>query len=214
MTVVSRDRTAAPAPGLFNICYVNGFQIQSGEVDFWKAEHPDLMLKDAKGKLVIDPDWDETCSTRGRRPSARPLAGVIGDWIAGCAAAGFDAVEIDNLDTFTRSDGLISEDDAVAQMRLFADAAHANGLAIAQKNSAEIVGRRDEMGTDFAVAEECDRYSECDVYTGAYGDHVLVIEYRRRDFDKGCAAYPNLSIVLRDLDLVTPADKGYVYDAC
>ena len=99
-------------------------------------------------------------------------------------------------------------------MRLFADAAHANGLAIAQKNSAEIVGRREEMGTDFAVAEECDRYSECDVYTGAYGDHVLVIEYRRRDFDKGCAAYPNLSIVLRDLDLVTPTDKGYVYDAC
>ena len=99
-------------------------------------------------------------------------------------------------------------------MRLFADAAHANGLAIAQKNSAEIVGRRDEMGTDFAVAEECDRYSECDVYTGAYGDHVLVIEYRRRDFDQGCAAYPNLSIVLRDLDLVTPADEGYVYDAC
>ncbi len=214
VTVVSRDRTAAPAPGLFNICYVNGFQIQSGEVDFWKAEHPDLMLKDAKGKLVIDPDWDEYMLDP-RTPAQRSaLAGVIGEWIVGCAAAGFDGVEIDNLDTFTRSDGLISEDDAVAQMRLFADAAHANGLAIAQKNSAEIVGRRDEMGTDFAVAEECDRYSECDVYTGAYGDHVLVIEYRRRDFDKGCAAYPNLSIVLRDLDLVTPTDKGYVHDAC
>ena len=48
----------------------------------------------------------------------------------------------------------------------------------------------------------------------AYGDHVLVIEYRRRDFNAGCAAFPNLSIVLRDLDLVTPADKGYVYAAC
>ena len=42
-------------------------------------------------------------------------------------------------------------------MRLFADAAHAAGLPIAQKNSAEITGRRTEMGTDFAVAEECDR---------------------------------------------------------
>ncbi len=214
VTVVSRDRTEAPAPGLFNICYVNGFQIQSGEVDFWKTKHPDLMLKDAKGKLVIDPDWEEIMldpTTPARRSA---LAGVIGEWIAGCAADGFDAVEIDNLDTFTRSHGLITEDDAVAQIRLFADAAHANGLAIAQKNSAEIVGRRDEMGTDFAVAEECDRYSECDVYTSAYGDHVLVIEYRRRDFDKGCAGYPNLSIVLRDLDLVTPSTKGYVYDGC
>jgi hypothetical protein len=214
VTVVSRDRTEAPAPGLFNICYVNGFQIQSGELDFWKSDHPDLMLKDAKGKLVIDPDWDEYMLDPRTPASRAGLAGVIGEWIAGCAAAGFDAVEIDNLDTFTRTDGLITEDDAVAQVRLFADAAHANGLAIAQKNSAEIVGRRDEMGTDFAVAEECDRYSECDVYTGAYGDHVLVIEYRRRDFDKGCAGYPNLSIVLRDLDLVTPADKGYAFDRC
>ena len=88
------------------------------------------------------------------------------------------------------------------------------GLPIAQKNSAEITGRAGEMGTDFAVAEECNRYHECDAYTTAYGDHVLVIEYRRRDFDAGCAAYPNLSIVLRDLDLVPEGKKGYVYDAC
>jgi hypothetical protein len=142
------------------------------------------------------------------------LAGVIGAWIAKCASDGFDAVEIDNLDTFTRSHHLISENDAVAQMRLFADAAHAAGLPIAQKNSAEISGRRANMGTDFAVAEECDRYQECDAYTRAYGDHVLVIEYRRRDFDAGCAAYPSLSIVLRDLDLVAPTDTGYVFARC
>jgi Glycoside-hydrolase family GH114 len=214
VTVVSRDRTDMPAPGLFNICYINGFQIQSEDVDWWKANHPDLMLRDKAGKLVIDPDWDEIMLAPTTEQRRAELAEVIGGWIAGCAADGFDAVEIDNLDTFTRSHGLITEDDAVAQIRLFADAAHAQGLAIAQKNSAEIVGRRDEMGTDFAVAEECDRYSECDAYTGAYGDHVLVIEYRRKDFDKGCAAYPQLSIVLRDLDLVTPTDKGYVYAAC
>ena len=196
VTVVSRDRTASPAPGRFNICYVNGFQIQDDEVAWWKANHPDLMLRDQAGKPVIDPDWNEILlapTTAARRAG---LADVIGGWIDGCAADGFDAVEIDNLDTFTRSNGLITEDEAVAQIRLYADAAHAHGLAIAQKNSAEITGRRAEMGTDFAVAEECDRYSECDAYTTAYGDHVLVIEYRRRDFDKGCAAYPQLSIVL------------------
>jgi hypothetical protein len=214
VTVVSRDRTEAPAPGLYNICYVNGFQIQPGDVAWWKAQHPDLMLRDKDGKLVIDPDWDEIMlapTTPARRTA---LAGVIGEWIATCASDGFDAVEIDNLDTFTRSHRLISEGDAVAQMRLFADAAHAVGLPIAQKNSAEITGRRAAMGTDFAVAEECNRYKECDAYTRAYGDHVLVIEYRRRDLDAGCAAYPNLSIVLRDLDLVTPTDKGYVYASC
>ena len=214
VTVVSRDRTDAPAPGLYNICYVNGFQIQPGEEEWWKANHPDLMLRDKAGKLVVDPDWDEImlAPTSDQRRAA--LAEIIGGWIAGCATDGFDAVEIDNLDTFTRSNGLITEDDAVAQARLFADAAHDHGLAIAQKNSAEIVGRRTEMGADFAVAEECDRYSECDAYTGAYGNHVLVIEYRRRDFAKGCADYPDLSIILRDLDLVKPTDKGYAYDAC
>jgi hypothetical protein len=172
------------------------------------------MLRGRNGKLVVDPDWDEIMLAPTTAKRRTELAAVIGDWIAGCAADGFDAVEIDNLDTFTRSHGLITEDDAVAQVRLFADAAHALGLPIAQKNSAEITGRRPEMGTDFAVAEECNRWHECDAYTSAYGDHVLVIEYRRRDFDAGCAAYPDLSIVLRDLDLVTPDDKGYVYDGC
>ncbi len=214
VTVVSRDRTATPAPGLFNICYVNGFQVQPGEERWWRANHPDLLLRDRNGKIVIDRDWDEMMLDPTTTRKREELASVVGEWIAGCSADGFDAVEIDNLDTFTRTHGLIDEDDAVAQVRLYADAAHANGLAIAQKNSAEIVGRRDEMGTDFAVAEECDRWNECDAYTGAYGDHVLVIEYRRRDFDAGCAAYPDLSIVLRDLDLVPPADKAYVYRSC
>ena len=214
VTIVTRDRTATPAPGLYNICYVNGFQIQSEDVAWWKANHPDLMLRDKAGKIVIDPEWNEILlapTTPARRTA---LAGVIGSWIAKCAADGFDAVEIDNLDTFTRSHKLISENDAVAQMRLFADAAHAAGLPIAQKNSVEISGQRAAMGTDFAVAEECDRYHECDAYTAGYGDHVLVIEYRRRDFDAGCAAYPYLSIVLRDLDLVPKGEKGYVFDAC
>src|SRR6478736_6711474 len=73
-----------------------------------------------------------------------------------------DHARADNRHTFTRTHGLITEDDAVAQLRLFADAAHAVGLPIAQKNSAEITGRRTEMGTDFAVAEECNRWHECD----------------------------------------------------
>jgi len=214
VAVVSRDRTEAPAPGLYNICYVNGFQIQPGERVWWTVNHPDLILRDKDGKPVIDPDWDETMLDPTTPERRAGLAEVIGGWIATCAADGFDAVEIDNLDTFTRSHGLISEEDAVAQMRLFADAAHAVGLPIAQKNSAEIVGRAGEMGTDFAIAEECDRYHECEVYTAGYGDHVLVIEYRRRDFDAGCAAYPNLSIVLRDLDLVPKGEKGYVFRVC
>ena len=92
-------------------------------------------------------------------------------------------------------------------MALFSEAAHAVGLAIAQKNSAELVARRLELGTDFAVAEECNRFAECGVYVEGYVDLVFVIEYRRADFDDGCAAWPDLSIVLRDLDLTTPRGR-------
>ncbi len=213
VTIVSRDRTAKPSPGLYNICYVNGFQVQDSEKAWWLATHPDLMLRRA-GKLVIDPDWNEVLLDVSKPAKRAQLAIIVGGWIRGCAADSFDAVEIDNLDTYSRSGGLITEDDAVAQIRLFSDASHAAGLAIAQKNSAEIVGRRAEMATDFAVAEECDRYTECDAYTGAYGDHVLVIEYRRVDFKAGCAGFPDLSIVLRDLDLVPPSTRGYVFARC
>jgi len=48
--VVTRDRTAAPAAGLYNICYVNAFQVQPGEKRLWPSS---LLLKDAAGSLVI-----------------------------------------------------------------------------------------------------------------------------------------------------------------
>lgn len=175
---------------------------------------PDLVLRNAFGNPVVDPDWDEMLIDVGTPQKRAAVAAIIGGWIDGCASAGYHAIEIDNLDSFSRSGGLLSEADAVAAMRLFADRADAKGLPIAQKNSAELVGQRTAMGTDFAIAEECNRYSECDVYTGAYGEHVLVIEYRRRDFDAGCSAFPGLSIVLRDLELVSAGSGGYVFDDC
>ncbi len=212
--IVSRDRTAAIAPGLYNICYVNGFQIQPGEEDFWLEQHADLVLRDQDDQPVVDADWNEMLIDVGTPEKRGAVAAIVDDWIAGCATAGFDAVEIDNLDSFSRSGGLLDEEAAVATIALFSASAHAHGLAIAQKNAAELVGRKAEMGTDFSVAEECNTWSECDVYTGAYGDHVLVIEYVQADFDKGCTDFPELSIVLRDVDLVGPAAAGYVYDGC
>lgn len=214
VVVVSRDRTFDPAPGIYNICYVNGFQTQPDERAFWLREHPDLLLRDSRGEPVIDPDWDEIILDVTTDEKRAALAEIVGGWIAGCAEDGFDAIEIDNLDTYSRSGGRIDQDDAVAFMRLLSDRAHALGLPIAQKNSTEVLSRRAAMGTDFAVAEECNRWGECADYVDVYGDQVYVIEYRRRDFDAGCADFPELSIVLRDLDLVGPGDRGYVRDAC
>jgi hypothetical protein len=214
VTIVSRDREAAPASGVYNICYVNGFQIQQAEESFWTGMHADLILRDNNGSPVIDPDWNEMLIDISTPAKQMAVAAIVGAWIDGCATAGFDAIEIDNLDSYSRSGGRLTEDNAVATMKLFAQAAHAHSLAIAQKNSAELVPRKAELDTDFVVSEECNRYSECGDYQAGYGDHVLVIEYRLQDFNAGCAAYPQLSIVLRDLNLVTPSQSGYVYDGC
>lgn len=212
--IVSRDRTATPASGAYNICYVNGFQIQPDEESSWLADHPDLILRDGSGDPVIDADWNEMLIDISTPAKRTAVAAIVGSWIEGCASAGFDALEIDNLDTYSRSGGRLTEADAIAMMRMFSDTAHARGLAVAQKNSAELVGNKADMGTDFVVAEECNRYDECGDYTAAYGDHVIVIEYRDADFSKGCSAFPELSIVLRDRNLVTPTQSGYVFDDC
>ncbi|MBW2527630.1 MAG: endo alpha-1,4 polygalactosaminidase [Deltaproteobacteria bacterium] len=212
--VLSRDRLEAPASGLYNICYVNGFQAQPDDDDWWLTQHPDLVLRDGDGEPVIDPDWNEMLLDVGTAPKRSALATIVGGWIDQCGTDGFDAVEIDNLDSYSRSQGLLTQENAVAFMKLLSDAAHARGLAIAQKNSTELLPRRADMGTDFVVAEECNRYSECGDYVTEYGNLVFVIEYRQQDFDAGCTNYPNLSIVLRDLNLTMPSSGSYVYDAC
>ena len=212
VTIVSRDRTDDPAPGLYNVCYVNGYQVQPGEENQWDA---DLILRDSQGDPIIDADWNEMLLDISEPETRVRIATVIGDYIKGCANAGFDAVEIDNLDSYSRSNGLLTEDNAVAYMMLLSVLAHDQGLAIAQKNSTELLARHDEMGTDFAVAEECARYNECQDYIDVYGTKVLMIEYRSQDFDSACndygAMYP---IVLRDLDLVPKGGAGYVYEGC
>ncbi|HWB77631.1 MAG TPA: endo alpha-1,4 polygalactosaminidase [Nannocystaceae bacterium] len=214
VTIVSRDRNASPEPGIYNICYINGFQAQPDEEDFWLNEHPDLVLRDGNGDPVIDQDWDEMLLDTSTPEKREALAEIVGGWIAQCGMDGFDAIEIDNLDSYSRSQDLLTQDNAVDFMVLLSAAAHDGGLAIAQKNSTELVPRKDEMGTDFVVAEECNTYSECGDYIDGYGDAVLMIEYQQNDFDTGCTEYPGYSIVLRDVDLVPEGDGGYVYDNC
>ncbi|MFJ4715898.1 endo alpha-1,4 polygalactosaminidase [Streptomyces sp. NPDC088785] len=212
---VSRDRTAEPAKGLYNVCYVNAFQAQPDALDRWRRDDPGLLLRDDEDDLVIDEDWNEALfdiSTAGRR--AR-LAKIVGRWVEGCGADGFQAVELDNLDSYTRSDGLLDASDAVAFARLLTDRAHAAGLAAGQKNTAELLPERAAAGFDFAVAEECGSYDECGAYAKAYDDRVFAVEYRAADFARACRAYGGrISLVLRDVDVRPAGTKGYVRRTC
>ena len=88
--------------------------------------------------------------------------------------------------------------------------AHRHGLAAAQKNTVELNGRR--LGFDFAIAEECGRWHECAGYKRMYGEHVLAVEYRRRDLRRTCRVFR--SAVLRDLDVVPAGAPGYRFARC
>lgn len=196
--VVVRDRASRPLPGHYNICYVNGFQTQAGESSFWR-KRMGLVLK-RKGRPVVDSAWGEwLLNIRTPRKRAR-LARIVGAWTRGCAAKGFDAVEFDNLDSYTRSRGMLTRGKAIAYARLLVRAAHGAGLAAGQKNLSDFNGRT--IGYDFAVAEECGRYRECGEYVAHYGRRVLAIEYRPADFRWTCAHYgAGLAVVRRDLAL-------------
>ncbi|MGZ8750371.1 MAG: endo alpha-1,4 polygalactosaminidase, partial [Pseudonocardia sp.] len=165
---------------------------------FWR-KHPHLVLHE-DGEPVRDEAWDEWLLDVGSADTRRRLARIVGRWTAGCADDGFDAVEFDNLDSFTRSHGLLSRRDAVAFARLLVRRAHREGLAAGQKNLAGYDGTR--AGFDFAVAEECGRYRECRSYVRHYGSRVLAVEYRRRDYRRTCRRVGDrLAVVLRDRDL-------------
>jgi hypothetical protein len=201
--IVDRDRHSSPVAGRYNICYVNAFQTQSDERRFWRdsPRRWRLVLKD-HGKPVVDSAWGEWLLDTRTAARRQRLAAIVGRWVDRCAADGFDAVEYDNLDSFSRSDHLITRADARRYARLITVRAHGDGLAAAQKNWVELGARGPRLGFDFAVAEECGRWRECAGYVATYGDEVLAVEYRRKDFRWTCRHYGDrLSVVLRDVDL-------------
>jgi hypothetical protein len=216
--IVERDRRVAPAAGRYNICYVNAFQTQPEENAFWTRRHRTLLLR-IGGRYVLDPDWPGEyvldTSTAAKRAA---IAEILDEWFAGCAARGYDAVEPDNLDSWTRSNGRLTRSDNSSLAQLLVLSAHQHGLAVAQKNSPELAPQARRIGFDFAVAEECAVYDECAAYTAAYGAHVLEIEYTdngRTAFRRSCASRgKQISVILRDRAVVPRGHPGYVYQAC
>lgn len=218
VAVVARDRTAEPAGLGYDICYVNGYQTQPGESAAFAAEHPELLVQTADGPLA-DPGWpDELLYDTSTAQKRSALLELVGAWVRGCAEAGYDAVELDNLDSWTRSEGALTADDNTALAEAYAGVAHAAGLAVGQKNTPEESARLRAAGYDFAVVESCAVYDEC----GAYRDHypaVLDVEYADELGERGFAALCDSpdrppQVVLRDHGLLTPDGDGYVFRTC
>lgn len=220
VSIVDRDRKANPAPGKYNICYVNAFQSQPDEGSFWKTKHPDLLVKNDNGGFLVDPGWpDEYLFDTSTAENRAAIAQIVNGWIDGCSAKGFQAIEADNLDSWSRSLDNMSQPDNVALAKLLTVHAHSKGLAIGQKNNAEVASiGRSKIGFDFAMAEECQLYSECGRYTRGYGNNVIEIEYTDNDrsaYTKACATQgKNISVILRDRDVVAKGQSAYRYEYC
>jgi len=217
--VVVRDSTATPT-GRYDICYVNGFQTQPDETARLLRTEPDLVLHHG-GAPLRDEGWPDEVLYDLTRPELRQrVAERVGRVIDACAAAGFDAVEIDNLDSYTRSLGRISPADTLAYAALLVDRAHGAGLAFAQKNAAELTTQVRALGADLAISEECRQWEECGVYTSVY-PVVLDVEYDRAAFEAVCSEQsdpatrsPGLSVVLRDRDLLPRSARGALHETC
>lgn len=218
-TVVVRDASADPVEGVYSVCYLNAFQSQPGTADSWG----DLLLRDASGAPVADPDWpDEFLLDTSSAVRRAEIADRLAPEIRGCADAGFDAVEFDNLDSYLRSGDAGTErapgltpTDNLALARLLTDVARDAGLASAQKNAPELAGEGKDAGFGFAVAEDCGAYGECAEYTAVYGT-VLDIEYADATEFTGLCRSGDLpeQTVRRDLGLVTPEEPDYAFDRC
>ncbi|WP_324194572.1 endo alpha-1,4 polygalactosaminidase [Nocardia blacklockiae] len=220
VAVVTRDSTAPPLPGRYNICYVNAFQTQPGERDRWLREHPELVLADDSGTPITDPGWpDELLLNTSGEPHRRAIADILSATIRRCRDTGYQAVEFDNLDSYDRSQGQLTSADNLALAALLATGAQGSGLAVAQKNSAELAETAAAAaGFDFVIAEDCFRYAECDSYRSVYGDLVLDIEYTDTlglPFDRVCHDPDRApSTILRDRALVPAGSPGHVYAHC
>ncbi|HLG74211.1 MAG TPA: endo alpha-1,4 polygalactosaminidase, partial [Chloroflexota bacterium] len=102
-----------------------------------------------------------------------------------CAAKGFDAVQLDNLDGFQASSGFdISAADQLRYNVTLANEAHSHGLAVALTNDpAQAADLAPYF--DWVVAEECVAQAFCgqlQPFTGA-GKPALDIEYRGQTSD-------------------------------
>ena len=226
VTVVSRDWFAgASAANAYNICYVNAFQTQpddgSGRPDLTSQWPSSVVLTG----VADDPNWPGEylidISTATKRQVA---ASHVEQMVNECARKGFDAVEFDNLDSWTRFDDIpaladsipFGQSEAVLYATLLTDYAHSKGLAVGQKNTAQIIGNDDhrEVGFDFAIVEQCGEYNECGDFTAGYGDNVIAIEYTASGFNRACSGFGDrISIVRRNVDVRRPG-AGYIYQSC
>ncbi|SEG82715.1 hypothetical protein SAMN05444920_10581 [Nonomuraea solani] len=151
----------ADKPGRRVVCYIS-----AGSYEDWRPDAGRFPAS-ALGKQLDD--WEGE-----RWLDIRQHTGRLGDIMKArldmCKAAGFDAVEPDNVDGYTNDTGFpLTAADQLAYNAWFANEAHKRGMSVGLKNDVEQIPQLLPY-YDFAVNEECWEHSECTTaQNGKYG---------------------------------------------
>ena len=97
-----------------------------------------------------------------------------------CAAAGFDAVEFDNVDGYANNTGFpLTATEQLNFNNALAGIAHHDNLSVGLKND---LGQLSQLSSsfDFAINEQCAQFHECAVYNPwtSAGKVVFEVEYQ------------------------------------
>lgn len=201
VTPAAAEVAAMHAAGAHAVCYVD-----AGTWEDWRPDagaYPASVLGNSDG-------WPGERWVDIRDTSV--LLPIMQARVAECAAAGFDAVDFDNVDGYTNDTGFPL---TAAQQLTFdtdlAGIANEAGLSVGLKDDIDQLGALQDV-FDFAVNEQCAQYRECAAYDGwtAAGKAAVEIEYRGRPA-KFCA---QADLGGRDAVLKGPALRAKPWRPC
>lgn len=206
------------AAGIYTVCYINVGSYEPYRPD--SAQYPEYL------KIQRDADWPDEAFLDINdvwKPDSI-LAGILKNRFQMCKDKGFDALEPDNLQNDENvTGGLITTQQQINFNGWVADAAHAAGLAVFQKNGPDKILLRDARGRmmvevfDGILNEECQQYSECAPLAEYVqrGKLALNVEYRS-GMTLNCTQSNQLVInsMKKDLGLVGGTMSGYKREPC
>jgi hypothetical protein len=181
----------------------NDKAVAAYDIDGFETEAVEVAALHAQGKHVIcyidagtaekfRPDYGEFPSSTLGRSNGWPgekwldirrlgaIEPIMSARFRMCREKGFDAVEPDNIEAFSNNSGFpITAQQQLNYNEWIANAVHALGMAVLQKNDGEQAAQLHPF-FDGALSEECNQYEECadfQPYLKA-GQPVLNAEYK------------------------------------
>jgi len=177
------------------------------------------VLRDENGEPQVDENWPDEMALNTSTPESRAaLALILGEWIEGCRTSGYQAVEFDNLDSYSRFDGLTLDHKRDFRVPVGGTSARPRprGRPKEHGRARQPRSRRDRLR--LCHQRRVLLYDECSAYSDVYGDQFLDIEYQTDDPHAldGLCDDPDIPVltIVRDRALSPAGDPDSVFWSC